>query len=131
MHRRQVEIDIYAIIDFTIPRLKRGLLLGTRWGQPNTPLVPLPGEPGYLNYAYTDSPLAVGVSPGAVDAVRQLHGANGREGDIDLAVRVPHAAQDVFDAFAAPLAFDQDAGIKDKTQSVSPIPTCREACGGG
>jgi virulence factor Mce-like protein len=64
-------VNYYAIVDFTIPRLKRSLLLGTRWGRPGTPLVPLPGEPDYLNYTYTDQPLAVGVNrpPGAPSLV--------------------------------------------------------------
>jgi phospholipid/cholesterol/gamma-HCH transport system substrate-binding protein len=54
-------INFFASIDITIPRLKRGLLLGTRWGEPGAPLVPAPGEPWYLNYSY--DPLAVGVQP--------------------------------------------------------------------
>ncbi len=76
-------------------------------------------------------PVAVGVGPGAVDAVRQLHGADRRERDIDLAMHAPHTAEDIFDAFAAPLAFDQDAGIEDQAQAVSPMPTYRGACGCG
>ncbi|MGV0800963.1 MCE family protein, partial [Mycolicibacterium elephantis] len=30
----------FIVFDFTIPRLKRGLFLGTRWGQEGAPLVP-------------------------------------------------------------------------------------------
>jgi phospholipid/cholesterol/gamma-HCH transport system substrate-binding protein len=45
-------INLNVVLDLTIPRLKRGLLLGTRWGQPGEPLVPAPGEPYYLNYSY-------------------------------------------------------------------------------
>jgi phospholipid/cholesterol/gamma-HCH transport system substrate-binding protein len=45
-------INEFAIVDATIPRLKRSLFLGTRWGQPNEPLVPAPGEPAFLNYNY-------------------------------------------------------------------------------
>lgn len=44
--------NLYAIMDFTIPRLKRSLLLGTRWGQEGVELVPAPGDPWYLNYTY-------------------------------------------------------------------------------
>lgn len=53
--------NLFAIMDFTIPRLKSGLLLGTRWGREGTHLVPAPGEPQYLNYRY--DPLGVGSGP--------------------------------------------------------------------
>jgi phospholipid/cholesterol/gamma-HCH transport system substrate-binding protein len=43
-------INLYATLDLTLPRLKRSLLLGTRWAQPDASLVPAPGEPYYLNY---------------------------------------------------------------------------------
>jgi phospholipid/cholesterol/gamma-HCH transport system substrate-binding protein len=42
--------NVFAIIDFTLPRLKRSVFLGTRWGDPNAPLVSAPGDPYYLNY---------------------------------------------------------------------------------
>lgn len=54
-------VNIFATIDLTVPRLKRSLFLGTRWGDPNAPLVPAPGDPAHLNYSY--EPLSVGVSP--------------------------------------------------------------------
>ena len=44
--------NFYAVVDLTYPRLRRGLFLGTRWGQPGAPLVPAPGDPGNLNYTY-------------------------------------------------------------------------------
>jgi phospholipid/cholesterol/gamma-HCH transport system substrate-binding protein len=53
-------LNLYAAVDFTIPRLKRTLFLGTRWGQLHAPLVPAPGEPFYLEYTY--DPLSVGVA---------------------------------------------------------------------
>jgi phospholipid/cholesterol/gamma-HCH transport system substrate-binding protein len=49
-------INLFAIVDLTVPRLKRSLLLGTRWADPDATLVPAPGEPSYLNYSY--DPLA-------------------------------------------------------------------------
>jgi phospholipid/cholesterol/gamma-HCH transport system substrate-binding protein len=58
--------NLYAIMDFTIPRLKSGLLLGTRWGKEGTHLVPAPGDPQFLNYRY--DPLSVGVSLPPADA---------------------------------------------------------------
>jgi phospholipid/cholesterol/gamma-HCH transport system substrate-binding protein len=63
---RQVKgdyINLSVILDLTLPRLKRSLLLGTRWQQPGAPLVPAPGEPYYLNYTY--DPLGVGITPPA------------------------------------------------------------------
>jgi phospholipid/cholesterol/gamma-HCH transport system substrate-binding protein len=53
--------NVFVGVDFTIPRLKRTLLLGTRWGQLHAPLVPAPGEPYYREYTW--DPLAVGVAP--------------------------------------------------------------------
>jgi phospholipid/cholesterol/gamma-HCH transport system substrate-binding protein len=54
-------MNLFAVLDITAPRLKRTLFLGTRWGQPNAPLTPAPGDPWYLNYTY--DPLSVGVMP--------------------------------------------------------------------
>lgn len=45
-------INIFATMDLTVPRLKRSLFLGTRWGDPNIALVPAPGDPVHLNYTY-------------------------------------------------------------------------------
>jgi phospholipid/cholesterol/gamma-HCH transport system substrate-binding protein len=61
--------------DFTIPRLKRGLFLGTRWGQEGAPMVPAPGDPWYLNYTLdplkapiTATPPQVADAPPLVDS---------------------------------------------------------------
>jgi phospholipid/cholesterol/gamma-HCH transport system substrate-binding protein len=54
-------LNLFAVVDFTVPRLKRTLFLGTRWGQVGAPLVPAPGDPWYLNYTY--DPLSVGITP--------------------------------------------------------------------
>jgi virulence factor Mce-like protein len=59
-------VNFYAILDLTVPRLKRTLFLGTRWGQEGAGLVPAPGDPWYLNYSY--NPLGVGVKPPPADA---------------------------------------------------------------
>lgn len=53
--------NVFAVIDFTIPRLKRTLLAGTRWGDPDTPLVPAPGDPWFQNYTY--NPMGAGITP--------------------------------------------------------------------
>jgi virulence factor Mce-like protein len=55
-------MNYYLVIDLTVNRLKRGLLLGTRWGQPDLPLVPAPGDPGYDAY-YAQNPMEVGLTP--------------------------------------------------------------------
>jgi virulence factor Mce-like protein len=57
-------MNYYLVIDLTVNRLKRGLLLGTRWGQPDLPLVPAPGDPGYDAY-YSSNPLESPVAPPA------------------------------------------------------------------
>jgi phospholipid/cholesterol/gamma-HCH transport system substrate-binding protein len=54
-------INIFASIDLTVPRLKRSIFLGTRFGDPNAELVPAPGDPQPLNYTY--EPLNVGLTP--------------------------------------------------------------------
>lgn len=54
-------MNLFTVIDLTIPRLKRSLFLGTRWGDANAQLVAAPGDPMYLNYTY--DPLGVGVLP--------------------------------------------------------------------
>lgn len=54
-------VNIFASIDLTIPRLKRSLFAGTRWGDPNAALIPAPGDPAHLNYTYR--PLGIGVTP--------------------------------------------------------------------
>lgn len=51
----------FIVFDFTVPRLKSGLLLGTRWGQPGASLVPAPGDPWYATY--TRDPLTAPLDP--------------------------------------------------------------------
>jgi phospholipid/cholesterol/gamma-HCH transport system substrate-binding protein len=53
--------NLHVDLDLSIPRLKRGLMLGTHWGQLDQPLVPAPGGPYYLNY--TLDPLHTSVRP--------------------------------------------------------------------
>lgn len=54
-------MNLFVILDLTVPRLKRTLLLGTRFGQPRMPLTPAPGDPYYLNYTW--DPLNTGIAP--------------------------------------------------------------------
>ncbi|MGW0160705.1 MCE family protein [Mycobacterium sp. NPDC003323] len=53
--------NLFATVDLTVPRLKRSLFLGTRWGETGLEIVPAPGDPPYLNYTY--DPLKTGVNP--------------------------------------------------------------------
>jgi phospholipid/cholesterol/gamma-HCH transport system substrate-binding protein len=54
-------MNLFAILDLTVPRLKRSLMLGTRWGQPGAALEPAPGDPYYLRYTY--DPLTFPITP--------------------------------------------------------------------
>ena len=54
-------INVFAMIDLTVPRLKRTLFLGTRWGQEGATLVPAPGEPYYLQHTYDPLGLPVAI----------------------------------------------------------------------
>ena len=58
-------MNLFEILDFTIPRLKRTTLLGTRWGEEGATLVPAPGEPYYLNYTMDPMMAPVTPQPGA------------------------------------------------------------------
>lgn len=58
--------NLFAYFDLTIPHLKRSLMMGTRWEDGNAQNVPVPGDPGYLNYTY--DPLKTGVNPPPPDA---------------------------------------------------------------
>jgi phospholipid/cholesterol/gamma-HCH transport system substrate-binding protein len=59
-------VNQFITLDLTVPRLKRGLFLGTRWGEEGATLVPAPGDPYYLNYTVDPltAPLASGPAPG-------------------------------------------------------------------
>ncbi|VEG54876.1 virulence factor Mce family protein [Mycolicibacterium aurum] len=64
----------FIVFDFTIPRLKSGMLLGTRWGEPGASLVPAPGDPWYSSYTLdplqapvTPIPAEVAVAPPLID----------------------------------------------------------------
>jgi virulence factor Mce-like protein len=56
-------VNIFATMDLTVPRLKRSLFLGTRWGDPNAELTPAPGDPVHLNFSYDPPPAAAVPAP--------------------------------------------------------------------
>ncbi|UMB70490.1 MCE family protein [Mycobacterium paraterrae] len=53
--------NLHVQLDLSIPRLKRGLMLGTHWGQVGEQQIPAPGDPPYLQY--TRDPLHAGFGP--------------------------------------------------------------------
>lgn len=55
-------MNLFAIGDITVPRLRKTALLGTRWGVEGAQIVPAPGDPGY-DWYYTNNPLYAGVQP--------------------------------------------------------------------
>ncbi len=66
----------FIVFDFTVPRLKRSLFIGTRWGDENAKLVPAPGDPWYTTYTYdplnapiTPTPAQIADLPPLVDPV--------------------------------------------------------------
>ncbi|AKK26849.1 MCE family protein [Mycobacterium sp. EPa45] len=54
-------MNFFGQIDLTVPRLKRSLLLGTRWEDQKAQLVPAPGEPYWQKYTY--DPLGLPIAP--------------------------------------------------------------------
>ncbi|MDG4667920.1 MCE family protein [Mycobacterium sp. 236(2023)] len=54
-------MNLWASVDLTIPRLKRTMFLGTRWGDNDVQLVPAPGEP--FGIPYTDDPMTAALNP--------------------------------------------------------------------
>lgn len=56
-------LNIFATMDLTVPRLKRSLFLGTRWGDPNAALVPAPGDPAHLSFSYDPATTAPNTTP--------------------------------------------------------------------
>jgi phospholipid/cholesterol/gamma-HCH transport system substrate-binding protein len=53
-------LNLFAVGDITVPRLKRTAFLGTRWGVDGAELIPAPGDPGY-DWYYAKNPQAVGI----------------------------------------------------------------------
>lgn len=73
-------MNLWAVVDFTRERLKRTLLLGTRWGQPQMPLNPAPGDPWYTQYTYDPvglTPSLPDTAPGAPPAAVAQASASG------------------------------------------------------
>jgi virulence factor Mce-like protein len=61
--------NLFVVLDLSRERLKRTLLLGTRWGQPDMPLVAAPGEPFYIQDTFdpVNAPLNTALRPSQPD----------------------------------------------------------------
>ncbi|OBK33388.1 mammalian cell entry protein, partial [Mycobacterium sp. 1245111.1] len=55
-------MNLFAIGDITVPRLRKTAFLGTRWGVEGAQLVPAPGDPGY-DWYYSNNPPHAAVQP--------------------------------------------------------------------
>ncbi len=65
-------LNQFIIFDFTVPRLKKTLFLGTRWGQEGAKLVPAPGDPWYATYTYDPLNAPFSAPPTAVAGMPPL-----------------------------------------------------------
>jgi virulence factor Mce-like protein len=65
-------LNQYIIFDLTVPRLKKTLFLGTRWGQEGAKLVPAPGDPWYATYTYDPLNAPFSAAPSGVAPVPPL-----------------------------------------------------------
>jgi virulence factor Mce-like protein len=89
----------FIIFDFTIPRLKRGLFLGTRWGQEGAPMVPAPGDPWYLTY--TLDPLNAPITPAPTEVAEPPPLVESVDGQDDSHAVVDHGSGPAADGAAA------------------------------
>ncbi|MFV8264254.1 MCE family protein [Mycolicibacterium peregrinum] len=90
-------LNQFITFDFTVPRLKRGLFLGTRWGQEGLPLTPAPGDPWFSNYTKDPLNMPLTPPPPAVATMPPLVDPAPDEGQSD-----PPAATPPSDPAAAP-----------------------------
>ena len=62
-------MNLFAVLDISRERLKRTMLLGTRWGAPNIPLPAAPGEPYYVRDMWDPSsgPINTAFAPSQPD----------------------------------------------------------------
>jgi ABC-type transporter Mla subunit MlaD len=63
-------MNLFGTVDLTNARMKRSLLLGTRWGDPNAKLTPAPGDPQNLNFTY--QPLEFPIAPAGPQPAAEL-----------------------------------------------------------
>lgn len=81
-------MNLFGVVDLTIPRLKRTMLLGTAWGDNSAQLVPAPGDP--FGAIYTTDPLSVPVgSPGQPPPAPDPHNAPADSSDSEPELPAP------------------------------------------
>ena len=54
-------MNLFAVFDLTVARIRKTLYLGTRWGLDGAEQIPAPGDPGY-DWYYTKNPLGAVLS---------------------------------------------------------------------
>lgn len=84
-------LNQFITFDFTVPRLKRGLFLGTRWGQEGLPLTPAPGDPWFSNYTKDPLNMPLTPPPPAVATMPPLVDPTPDEGQSDPPAATPHS----------------------------------------
>jgi phospholipid/cholesterol/gamma-HCH transport system substrate-binding protein len=58
--------NLFFDLDLTIPRLKKGLFLGSHWGELKAEEVPAPGDPWWMNYTLDPLHGSLVVPPGSM-----------------------------------------------------------------
>jgi phospholipid/cholesterol/gamma-HCH transport system substrate-binding protein len=58
--------NLFFDLDLTIPRFKKGLVLGSHWGELHAEEVPAPGDPWWLNYTLDPLHGSLAVPPGSM-----------------------------------------------------------------
>ena len=96
-------LNQFIIFDFTVPRLKKTLLLGTRWGQEGAKLVPAPGDPWYATYTYDPLNAPFSPPPAAVAAVTDPLDPDASQGERSAAPPPPPPAPPAPEANVAPM----------------------------
>lgn len=80
-------VNTFFQFDFTVPRLKSSLLLGTRWGREGAQLVPAPGDPLYSTY--TKDPLKTPLTPPPAAVATVPHTTDPQEASTSPAAAAP------------------------------------------
>lgn len=126
-------INLSAIFDLTYPRLKKTILLGTRWGDENAKLIPAPGDPYYLNYSY--NPISVPIAPPPDEALPppSPDGAPPPIPGPVLPVAPPPTAPQMVQTQAGPASpiFAGPYGVPPPAESMPATPDVPPAPGGG
>ena len=105
--------NLFAVLDFTIPRMKRTLLLGTRWGDEGAKTIPAPGDPWYLNYSIDPMGAAIADSAPAAEGAGSAPAAEPPPGPPAEAAPMPPVNEPLLPLAPPPAP----AGLATTTQS--------------